>query len=44
MTSPGVEMVHRCHFLGIRAIYNGLIRFTNVRVPSENLLGGRARA
>ena len=43
MDSPGIEKVHRCRFLGIRAISNGLLRFTNVRVPRENLLGGEGR-
>ncbi len=35
---PGVEVMHRCHFMGLRALYNGVIRFTNVRVPRENIL------
>ncbi|MGH7568131.1 MAG: acyl-CoA dehydrogenase family protein [Gemmatimonadales bacterium] len=35
---PGVEVTHRCHFMGLKAIYNGVMRFTNVRVPKENLL------
>jgi len=35
---PGVEVVQRLHFLGLRAIENGIIRFTNVKVPVENLL------
>ena len=35
---PGVEVTHRCHFMGLRALYNGVIRFTNVRVPRENIL------
>jgi alkylation response protein AidB-like acyl-CoA dehydrogenase len=34
----GIEVVHRCDFMGIRGIQNGLMRFTNVRVPAENLL------
>jgi alkylation response protein AidB-like acyl-CoA dehydrogenase len=33
-----VEVVHRCHFMGLKAIENGVIRFTNVRVPRENIL------
>jgi len=37
---PGVEVVHRCRFMGLKAIENGVIRFTNVRVPSENILWG----
>ncbi len=36
--SPGVEVVHRSHFLGLRGFYNGVMRFTNVRVPKENIL------
>ncbi len=35
---PGVEVTHRSHFMGLKAIYNGVIRFTNVRVPRENVL------
>jgi len=35
---PGLEVVHRCDFMGIRGIQNGLLRFTRVRVPKENLL------
>ena len=39
----GVEVMHRCEFLGIRAIENGLIRFTNVKVPSENIIWGEGK-
>ena len=35
---PGVEIVHRLRFMGLKAIENGVIRFTNVRVPRENIL------
>jgi alkylation response protein AidB-like acyl-CoA dehydrogenase len=35
---PGVEIAHRCRFMGLKAIENGVIRFTNVRVPKENIL------
>ena len=38
MDMPGVEVLHRCRFMGLRALYNGVIRFTNVRVPRENIL------
>ena len=41
--SPGVEVVHRCQFMGLHALYNGVIRFTNVRVPRANLVGGEGR-
>jgi alkylation response protein AidB-like acyl-CoA dehydrogenase len=39
----GVEVVRRCHFMGLKAIENGVIRFTNVRVPKENLLLAEGR-
>ncbi len=41
--SPGIEVVHRCQFMGLHALYNGVIRFTNVRVPRANLVGGEGR-
>ncbi len=37
--TPGVEITHRCHFMGLRALRNGVMRFTNVRVPKANLIG-----
>ncbi|HLU49043.1 MAG TPA: acyl-CoA dehydrogenase family protein, partial [Planctomycetota bacterium] len=40
---PGVEVVHRCRFMGLRALYNGVIRFNNVKVPRENIIGGEGR-
>jgi alkylation response protein AidB-like acyl-CoA dehydrogenase len=40
---PGVEVARRCHFMGLRAIENGVVRFTNVRVPKENLLWQEGR-
>jgi alkylation response protein AidB-like acyl-CoA dehydrogenase len=41
--SPGIEVVHRCQFMGLRALYNGVIRFTNVRVPKTQVVGGEGR-
>src|SRR5438105_73756 len=35
---PGLEITYRCHFMGLRALYNGIVKFTNVRVPRENLI------
>jgi alkylation response protein AidB-like acyl-CoA dehydrogenase len=37
---PGFEVVHRCDFMGIRGIQNGLLSFTNVKVPKENIILG----
>src|SRR5437773_705250 len=38
MDMPGVEVTHRCHFMGLRALYNGVVRFKDVMVPRENIL------
>src|SRR5215469_8441460 len=38
MNTPGIEITHRCRFMGLKALYNGVIQFTNVRVPRENIL------
>jgi alkylation response protein AidB-like acyl-CoA dehydrogenase len=40
---PGVEVVHRCRFMGLKAIENGVIRFNNVKVPRENILWGEGK-
>ena len=37
---PGVEVVHTSRFMGLKGLSNGVLRFTNVRVPRENLLWG----
>ena len=37
---PGVELVHRCRFMGLHGIQNGVLRFTNVKVPKANILWG----
>jgi alkylation response protein AidB-like acyl-CoA dehydrogenase len=43
MDTPGVEVAHRCRFMGLKALYNGVVRFTNVRVPRENILLAEGR-
>jgi alkylation response protein AidB-like acyl-CoA dehydrogenase len=40
---PGVEVTHRCRFMGLRALANAALRFTNVKVPRENLIGKEGR-
>jgi hypothetical protein len=37
--TPGVEIGPRCHFMGLRALENGIIKLENVKVPKENLIG-----
>lgn len=43
MDMPGVEILHRCHFMGLRALYNGVVKFTNVVVPRENIIWGEGK-
>jgi alkylation response protein AidB-like acyl-CoA dehydrogenase len=40
---PGVEVVRRLHFMGLKALENGIIRFTGVKVPVENVLWGEGK-
>jgi hypothetical protein len=40
---PGVEVTHRCRFMGLKALANAEICFTDVRVPAENLIGKEGR-
>ena len=37
---PGFEVVHRCSFMGLKGIQNGLLRFKDVKVPKENIIWG----
>jgi len=38
MDQSGVEIVTRCHFMGLKALYNGVVRFTNVKIPIDNIV------
>jgi alkylation response protein AidB-like acyl-CoA dehydrogenase len=38
--TPGVEIAHRCQFMGLRGIGNVLINFNDVYIPKENILWG----
>jgi len=40
---PGVEVAQRLHFMGLKGIENGVIRFTNVKVPAENVIWGEGK-
>ncbi|MEM7234335.1 MAG: acyl-CoA dehydrogenase family protein, partial [Planctomycetota bacterium] len=41
--APGLEVVTRSRFLGLRSLYNGVIRFTDVKVPRENILAAEGK-
>jgi alkylation response protein AidB-like acyl-CoA dehydrogenase len=38
MDTPGVEITYRSRFMGLKALYNGIVRFKDVRVPRENII------
>jgi alkylation response protein AidB-like acyl-CoA dehydrogenase len=42
-SSPGVKVEHRCHFMGLKALANAVLSFTNVRVPVENRIGAEGK-
>lgn len=41
--TPGVKIIHRCDFMGLKGIQNGLIEFKDVKIPKENLLWGEGK-
>ena len=43
VNTPGLAMPHRCHFMGLRALYNGVVTFKDVRVPKENVIAGEGK-
>jgi alkylation response protein AidB-like acyl-CoA dehydrogenase len=43
MDTPGIEVLHRCHFMGLKALYNGVVRFRDVVVPRENIVWGEGK-
>jgi hypothetical protein len=40
---PGVEVAERLHFMGLKGIENGVIRFTDVKVPVDNVIWGEGK-
>lgn len=43
MNWEGVLVNHRCHFMGLRALENGVVSFHNVKIPKENLIGEKGK-
>jgi len=40
---PGVFRVHRCDFMGLKGLQNGLLRLTTCGSRAENIVDGRGR-
>ena len=38
MNTPGVEVIHRSRFMGLKALYNGVVKFKDVKIPKENIV------
>ena len=36
---PGFEVERHCTFMGLHGISNGLLKFTDIKVPKENMIG-----
>jgi alkylation response protein AidB-like acyl-CoA dehydrogenase len=41
--APGVEVVYRCRFMGLKSLYNAIIDFKDVKVPVENIIAGEGK-
>ncbi len=39
----GVVVQHRCRFMGLKALANAVITFSNVKVPRENIIGDEGK-
>jgi hypothetical protein len=40
---PGVQVLHRNQFMGLRGIENGVTQFTDVKIPAANVIGTEGR-
>ena len=36
--TPGLKVTYRCRFMGLRALYNAVVNFKDVRVPRANMI------
>jgi alkylation response protein AidB-like acyl-CoA dehydrogenase len=41
--AEGIETTHRLEFMGLKGIENGLMKFTDVKVPKENIIWGEGK-
>src|SRR5204862_8336354 len=43
VNTPGLRIAYRCRFMGLRALYNEVVTFKDVRVPRENIIAGEGK-
>jgi len=43
VATPGLKIAYRCRFMGLRALYNAVVTFKDVRVPHENIIAGEGK-
>ena len=43
MDTPGITITNRCHFLGLKSLYNAVIEFKDVKVPRDNIIWDEGR-
>ena len=43
VNTPGLRIAYRCRFMGLRALYNAVVSFKDVRVPRENIIAGEGK-
>ena len=41
--TPGFQAAYRCSFMGLKGVQLGLLKFTNVKVPKENIILGEGQ-
>src|SRR5205823_3319021 len=41
--TPGLKIAYRCRLMGLRALYNAVVNFKDVRVPRENIIGSEGK-
>lgn len=41
--TPGFQVAYRCNFMGLHGVKLGLLKFNNLKVPQENILGGEGQ-
>lgn len=41
--APGVTITHRCRFMGLKALYNAVIEFKDVKVPREDMVAAEGK-